>query len=161
MQADAVSDDPLPSARVRAPLWGVRRRSERKFRGSRRIPAWLQALGLLAAALIAGQHALPSLHHGLVQHEVCADHGELVHAGEAHAAADPSSVPALEAEPAPDLGHDHCGTTPSAPTRAPLAPEVSVALAPTREEAAASRFQTLDAAPADVLAFAPKQSPPV
>ncbi|HEX6275009.1 MAG TPA: hypothetical protein VFZ53_18330 [Polyangiaceae bacterium] len=121
----------------------------------------LRLLAALALALLGGDHVLPALHHLVVSHELCAEHGVLEHAGAAareHAHRD--DTPAFQGISAEGEHHDHCGSVPASPPRAPFVAAFSAAFAPVC--AAAPPFVAASAAvpPADVLAFAPKQSPP-
>jgi len=116
---------------------------------------------LFAAGLLSSQHALPALHHALVRHEICAAHGELVHTGETHAETKQFGSVSIDGVRAEHSDTDHCGVIPASPPRAPAAPtsiDWSFS-APVLEVAAIS--SGTNATVPDVLAFAPKQSPPV
>jgi hypothetical protein len=114
-----------------------------------------------AISLIAGEHTLASLHQALTPHELCEEHGELVHAEHepggdiAH-----GESSALDAGPQAEAEHHHCGIVPAAPNRAPAAtPGGACAVA------AATLVQVSGpceraVVSIDVLAFAPKLSPP-
>jgi hypothetical protein len=134
------------------------RRSSRRARFS----AWIRAIAALAALLVAGDHSLASLHQILTVHEVCAAHGELVHAGDAHdATAAHGSERAWESGAQAETEHHHCGTVPAAPLRAPaVAATNECALAPVVVVASFESFESDHPTP-DVLAYAPKLSPPV
>ncbi|HEX6766723.1 MAG TPA: hypothetical protein VF103_14615 [Polyangiaceae bacterium] len=122
--------------------------------------AWLRAVAAFATLLIAGDHALASLHQALTAHEVCPEHGELVHTGSVrlrvatHDAGPSVQGAEVEAE------HHHCGTVPASPTRAPTVSASSeLAVAPLADEPTSASLPAPMPA-TDVLAFAPKQSPP-
>jgi hypothetical protein len=135
----------------------------RLFRTSRKgwFSAWVRAAAALFAFLVAGEHGFASLHQALTAHEVCAEHGELVHADSLHSASVPRGVvPAVDVAAEVEAEHHHCGAVPAAPTRAPVvsaATECFAAL-PAVVPTSASPLAMVPAA--DVLAFAPKQSPP-
>jgi hypothetical protein len=126
-----------------------------------RLSGWLRAFAAFAAFLIAGDHGLASLHQALTAHEVCAEHGELVHADSTRSVVTArGSVPAVDATDEVEAEHHHCGAVPASPTRAPV-----VSVSSECAVAALDRLQPSASLPAsvpatDVLAFAPKQSPP-
>jgi hypothetical protein len=124
--------------------------------------ALLRLVAAFAAFLVAGDHGLASLHQALTPHETCAEHGELAHRGAESVRADsPSPVPAFERNTGAEGEHHHCGTVPAAPLRAPTAADQSeLAFAPFGGFVPQAEGVALLCA-ADVLAFAPKQSPPV
>lgn len=116
-----------------------------------------------AAWLVAISHAAAILHFALISHQICVDHGEVMHAdASVHAAAMNASEPTAQAA-SDHAGHDHCPLlgrrldhqaaldAPQATLAAPpLAPRL---LPPTPVDSAPSR--------AELLLAAPKQSPPV
>jgi hypothetical protein len=124
-----------------------------------RVRAWLRFVAALALALFAGDHVLPALHYGLVAHELCPEHGRLEHTSDrAQSRARHDAGPAYAA--GGDEHHEHCGSVPASPPRAPVSGETALVfnLAPAaREESALPSTAVLTA---DVVAFAPKQSPP-
>jgi hypothetical protein len=126
------------------------------------VSVWVRALAALAALLVAGEHSIASLHQALTAHEVCAEHGELVHAAEHEArTVSHASVPAVEPGASVEASHHHCGAVPAAPMRAPAPSAQTAILAPEPGIfAQAESFESVDSTP-DVLAFAPKLSPPV
>jgi hypothetical protein len=126
------------------------------------VSAWIRALAALAALLVAGEHGLASMHQALTAHEVCAEHGELVHSGELEGTTvSHASVPAAEPGASAEAAHHHCGAVPAAPLRAPAARVQAAVLAPEPTIfAQAESFESVVSTP-DVLAFAPKLSPPV
>ena len=132
------------------------------MRFSSAVSVWVRVLAALAALLVAGEHGIASLHQALTAHEVCAEHGELVHAdGLVHKAASHTGVPAVEPGASAEAAHHHCGTVPAAPLRAPAAKAQTAILASELTVfALAGSFESVVSTP-DVLAFAPKLSPPV
>lgn len=79
----------------------------------------LRLLAFFTLLVFSGQAVLSALHHAVLVHEVCADHGELVHAGHAEAhgnaareatEARSESVDQREYRAASDdeHAHDHC-----------------------------------------------------
>jgi hypothetical protein len=126
-----------------------------------RFPAWIRVLSAFAALLVAGEHGLASLHQALTPHEVCAEHGELIHADHQPAAAvAQGTAPAVEEGPRAEAEHHHCGVIPASPARAPVATRASDCVAGAAALAQASEPFERHVVSADVLAFAPKQSPP-
>lgn len=76
-------------------------------------------LAFFTLLVFSGQTVLPALHHALLAHEVCAEHGDLVHAGhteehghgEPEAASPPNSDEYERQVQALENGahaHDHC-----------------------------------------------------
>jgi hypothetical protein len=123
--------------------------------------AWFRAIAALAALLIAGDHGLASLHQALTAHEVCAEHGELVHAESVRASfVARTSVPAVDAADQVEAAHHHCGAVPAAPTRAPLVHDSIATLDSAFGQPEPTIVVSIAVPPADVVAFAPKQSPP-
>lgn len=112
------------------------------------------AAAVALACLVAGNLA-PAGHYVLAGHEVCGDHGELVHVGQDDHDHDADDDPGRESE------HDHCApgtfalTTATlhvhAPTAEPARQELIVAAAPRAEAPlrASARYR-----------LAPKGSPP-
>ena len=116
-----------------------------------------------AAWLVAISHAAAVLHFALISHQICADHGEVVHADAAiHTTPTNASEPIAEAA-SDHAGHDHCPllarrqdhqTLIDAPQATLAAPRLApCVLPPTPVDSARSR--------AALLLAAPKQSPPV
>jgi hypothetical protein len=116
-------------------------------------------------AALYGVGSLSGLFHlALTRHQVCVEHGELIHAAHHAAAAGapaPFDRPALATNVAPDAdGHDHCA----------VADHLRQAgLAPAAEEAPAAPAATLRSparsadrghAPIALLSLSPKHSPP-
>ena len=136
-----------------------------KRRGAARrawLSAMVRAIAAFAAFLVAGDHSLASLHQALTAHETCAEHGELVHAGSGKRTSNAlGSVPAIESGAGVEDDHHHCGAVPAAPTRAPVVSHSSEVVGASFGAPMASATPVVVLATADVLAFAPKQSPPV
>jgi hypothetical protein len=113
------------------------------------------------ALLVAADHSLASLHHALTAHETCAEHGEQVHASATPARGDFSSaVAGIESGTETEEEHHHCGAVPAAPLRAPIASDRSEPAVPSFGACASHSPSVVAFSAADVLAFAPKQSPP-
>jgi hypothetical protein len=116
-----------------------------------------------AAWLVSISHAAAVLHFALISHQICADHGEVVHAeAAAHATPTHASEPTAQAT-SDHAGHDHCpllgrrldhqalldapqATLDAPPVSAGVLPPTAIAATPSR---------------AELLLAAPKQSPPV
>ncbi len=125
------------------------------------------AITVLAGVLLCAPPSL--LHFVLVKHFVCAEHGELVDRGEAHASEQPraraeqskASGPALRATPV-SHDHEHCSLSAAARENLALVAPADVivrALAPLSDELGSAPCG--DAVRADeVLRVAPKTSPP-
>lgn len=121
----------------------------------------------LAVATVA-LYALGSLsglfHLAFTRHEVCPEHGKLVHAGHLHGAgatAPGPEGPAVAGPPAPaPHGHDHCGIAGHLRESGLAAPVADLA----REAAPAGRAPSLPDErgyrPIAPLLLAPKNSPP-
>jgi hypothetical protein len=135
------------------------RRSDRQRKIG--FPAWIRVLSAFAALLIAGEHSLASLHQALTPHDICAEHGELVHAehqaiGEtAH-----GTAPAVDEGPQAEPEHHHCGVVPAAPGRAPVVASDSECAFGAAALEPSTVLLHRSAVTSDVLAFAPKASPP-
>jgi len=124
-------------------------------------PGWLRALALLAVALLGGEQVLPSLHYALVRHEVCPEHGELVHVGQArHEVVQHGRTAHFETGAVEEAPHAHCGSLPaSTQAAAPVATAAGCPL-PERSLVATIVPRASVTPSANVLSFAPKQSPP-
>ena len=119
--------------------------------------------GLVLILLSAG-YLVPSLHFAIVEHELCAEHGQLHHA-EDPALSDSSFAAAPASKAAPSVerehDHDHCGAFTTVSSRATSAGrstlgfELSfqIAVAPPLDADAAHRSLEL-------LSYAPKLAPP-
>lgn len=131
--------------------------------------AGLRALALLVLLLSLVAQGSSFVHFFLIEHAVCPQHGELIHADEAghhplhastapdtgHTAAQPAAAEAAHA-------HDHCAVVSDRRERwACLASLGSVASPPEVEMLAAVRVRTSSCVPAvPLLLLAPKSSPP-
>jgi hypothetical protein len=121
----------------------------------------LCVLAALVLALFAGEHVLPALHHALVAHELCPEHGVLEHAGGSvrERAHHENGQVFAQSSPYGDV-HEHCDSVPASPPRSPAVAAYDGVFVP----AAGARASAVSAARAviraDVVAFAPKQSPP-
>ena len=138
-------------------------RAVRLIRGPRTTwtTAWIRAVAAFVAFLVAGDHGLASFHQALTAHEVCAEHGELVHTAAGHEGVGRhGSVPAVEQGAGAEADHHHCGAVPAAPTRALAVTRSEALAAPPLAVAAFSVSFESAALTAHVLAYAPKQSPP-
>lgn len=119
---------------------------------------------VLAAWVVVLAQLASTLHFALISHEVCAQHGELLHRASGLASHPSHHEPGAAALPAgagaehdhcPLLGHRHDQAAVLASPRLELAP-------PTATLAAAGREGlTLTPSRARLLLSAPKQSPPV
>ena len=123
--------------------------------------AWLRFVAALVLALLASDHVMPSLHHALVAHRMCAEHGRVEHVGALErVAVHHEERVAFEADPAFHDDQQGCDCVPASPPRAPLvwAPTFVGIAAPALDSPAVPYRAA--ASDADVVAFAPKQSPP-
>src|SRR5690349_11860459 len=88
-------------------------------------PIFAVLRGFLLVALALG-YLVPALHFALVQHEVCAEHGELRHSDGGHVLdiARPSAqrVPAADSVPAFADEHEHCAVVATSPTATATVP---------------------------------------
>jgi hypothetical protein len=117
----------------------------------------------LAAWLVTLSHGATALHFALISHEICADHGEVVHAQAraAHAAHHASTTSALPG--GEHSGHDHCPLMGRRVEQSAFlpAPELRVEGLDFLSARAAVEGVTVARSRAELLLFAPKQSPPV
>lgn len=126
----------------------------------------LKALAALLVVLLVGSQLLAALHQLLVRHEVCAEHGELIHVA-AHVETRSASRSASErsAFVAARAGHahDHCAVLASAhEKRASVArTDTTIAAAPIAPRVSVLATGAEPRGGIDVLSVAPKQSPPV
>jgi hypothetical protein len=92
---------------------------------------------------------------------VCAEHGELVHTASTELGATwRGSGSGVEQGAAAQADHHHCGAVPAAPTRAPVVTGSDTIVVPPVALASVTESFESAASTADVLAYAPKQSPP-
>ena len=123
----------------------------------------MAVLAAICATVTVGGQALGTLHYVVVRHVVCAEHGELIHeSASVHQAARTQSGPdaALRASSAAHA-HDHCGLLARANDERPaLATASAVSPSPNFAYTSLSDSVELVRSSADILLFAPKQSPP-
>lgn len=131
-----------------------------------RLQAGLRALASALLLLLAGAQALPSLHFVLVAHEVCPEHGEILHADDGASSHAPGSTwRGAEVAAGSELEHEHehCSVAlrPGPPelSGAELACDASGAL-PVAELVAPAARERAHSSVA-LLAYAPKLAPPV
>jgi hypothetical protein len=116
-----------------------------------------------AAWLVAISHAAAVLHFALISHQICADHGEVVHAdAPVHAASTKASEPSAQAA-GDHAGHDHCPLLGRRLDNQAMLVAPQATLAAPRAAPCVLPPATVDRAPsrAELLLAAPKQSPPV
>jgi hypothetical protein len=124
-------------------------------------------MALALSAVFGLAQVLPVLHFVLVAHQLCAEHGELVHAGagqspaahasEEHAAS--SEVPLVGAA-SESHAHDHCGVAGAGHAHGVrLASPQGCLRAPSYLETESGAARTAHASIA-LLAYAPKLAPP-
>jgi hypothetical protein len=117
------------------------------------------------SVLLIGGHTLTTLHTVLVPHEVCAEHGELVHVGhggeKAKADAPPAPLgPAASQRADDEHSHDHCSLAARTGDDLAVAGGGSAELAAVAPVAPVALAPSLDAPVVPALSAAPKQSPP-
>jgi hypothetical protein len=130
----------------------------------------MRALALAAAASCLLGHGTNLAHFLFVRHAICAEHGDLVHAGEASqhgTAAHPElaiAAPALQAMPTsePAHGDEHCAIVSDRREHA-LRASSQALHAPALTDAALSAAgrEASRGAPIPIFLLAPKSSPPV
>jgi len=125
----------------------------------------LSLLGTLLAWAIAGSQLGSSLHFAVISHEICDEHGELVHAGE-HASAHQSArdhQATSVSEGASAHAHEHCSHFGRPEDKAILAspPAVEIVSPAAREVAWQPHRDSVVVAQSTRLLAAPKTSPPV
>ncbi|HVJ15767.1 MAG TPA: hypothetical protein VM686_10000 [Polyangiaceae bacterium] len=128
-----------------------------------RVGAWLRLLAGFLLLQLAGAQLWPALHHALIRHAVCAEHGEFVHveAHADHAASDAGKTPAVSASEDGDDAHDHCQLPPGLhdPAAEPAEPPSVLTSTSTGAAPSAAPSEAL-ARSIPILSLAPKQSPP-
>jgi hypothetical protein len=125
--------------------------------------ALVALLTTCAAWLVAFSQGAAMLHFALVSHEICADHGEVVHAGSTrHSASAFASGPAARAA-LDHAEHDHCPLLGRRAEHASLSGAPSATLSALAVGSSPPAAAATDIAPsrAELLLAAPKQSPPV
>jgi hypothetical protein len=119
-------------------------------------------LAAFALVLLLGQHVLPALHHAVETHEICPEHGELVHELAAKPSEQPASQGAGISGGEPQHEHGHCAVVPAV-QRKEYAPATSSALLITPAPVAAITIALRDhtrVSKTRLFRLAPKQSPP-
>ena len=115
------------------------------------------------ALLLALADLMGFAHQAAEQHAVCAEHGELIHAGEAQDAVAPSGASSLTApDPAGENhdGDDHCRLCPGTLERDAVVAASSDGLPPAVSLPTALPPTTAYHTGTSVLTHAPKTSPP-
>lgn len=127
------------------------------------IGAIAQAFSCLLLVLLGTGPALPLLHFGLTQHELCPEHGELVHTeGAARADHHGGEAPGLYDAPGFSHEHDHCLASAVQAPRATLAKAPAPVLLDPGDGSTSLLIESRDAHPSvSILALAPKLPPPV
>ena len=123
----------------------------------------MRVLGAFVLAQLSLVQVLPALHHALVHHEVCAEHGELVHSNESHghAVTAENEHPGYHADSSGSHEHEHCGVSAAvrdpgvAAAPPPLLLDASPSAPAAPSVAAASAARSIE-----LLALAPKLPPP-
>jgi hypothetical protein len=136
----------------------VKRFTRRRFGFLRK---QLQLLAALALALLASDHVLPALHYALVAHELCPEHGVLEHvSGEVRERAHHENEQAFAQSSANADAHGHCDSVPASPPRSSSVATFDAAFVPATGVREPVSCVSPAVFAADVIAFAPKQSPP-
>lgn len=124
----------------------------------------LGLVAVLAAWVVVLAQLASTLHFALISHEVCAQHGELLHRAVGLVPQTTHRDPGAAALPAaPDAEHDHCPLLGRRHDHATLIASPRVELAPPLAtlEPAGREGATLTPSRTRLLLSAPKQSPPV
>lgn len=124
----------------------------------------VRVLAALAALLLVGSSLGQAAHLAVVQHAICAEHGDLLHAADAHTASTADAEHDDEGGSTPEQGgdHDHCQLLARNQGEQAL-PGVSAvsALLPVAPPALIELATVVPARPAQApLSLAPKTSPP-
>jgi hypothetical protein len=124
----------------------------------------VRVLAALAALLLVGSSLGQAAHLAVVQHAICAEHGDLLHAADGHAAPTAHAEHDDENGSMPEEGgdHEHCQVLArnQAEQALPAVPAVS-GLLPVAGPALLELATVVEARPARVpLSVAPKTSPP-
>jgi hypothetical protein len=122
----------------------------------------LRAFLAVVALLVTGTHLSAVLHFALVSHGICADHGEMIHAGESHDSTSAEGTEAaLDVPPDATDAHEHCRFVAKLREQVTARNDASIDLPVLTglEPAFAPRVVVPTAR--DILLVAPKQSPPV
>ncbi|HEX5100808.1 MAG TPA: hypothetical protein VFV94_14960 [Polyangiaceae bacterium] len=119
---------------------------------------------VLAAWVVVLAQLASTLHFALISHEICAQHGELLHRASGLVAHPSHHEPGAAALPAGiDAEHDHCPLLGRRHDQATALASPRLELAPPLATLDAARREGLTLTPsrARLLLSAPKQSPPV
>ena len=123
----------------------------------------MRVLGAFVLAQLSLVQVLPALHHALVHHEVCAEHGELVHSDESHGHAVTAGTdgPGYHADSSGSHEHEHCGVSVAVRDPGVVASRPSLSLEASFAAPAVPSLACASAARAiELLALAPKLPPP-
>jgi hypothetical protein len=109
-------------------------------------------------------YLVPALHFTLIQHEICAEHGELRH-GEASAVGSersaPSDASSLEGAARVEHEHEHCAVLATSSLRANITSRSAALLAPAPRACVSDISRAAAAHPSlALLHYAPKLAPP-
>ncbi len=124
----------------------------------------LGVLSALVAWLVVLSHLATTLHFALISHEICADHGELVHASAERTTSAPSHARGAVALPgSAHEAHDHCPVLGRRHEQLAVLASPAAVVAPAVAVEAPQQRQGVALKPsrAALLLAAPKQSPPV
>jgi hypothetical protein len=127
------------------------------------LPVGLRALAAFALALLLGQYVLPAVHYAAEEHEVCPEHGELVHVRGSHTSEPPAGEgPGISGAGERD-DHGHCDVVPAVSREGQaLAARAELEVAPpAAEKTAAAIVARAQASKTPLFRLAPKQSPPL
>ena len=122
----------------------------------------LSLLGTFLAWAVAGTELGSSLHFALISHEICSEHGELVHSGD-HASAHHATHPVKSvSEGTSEDAHEHCQLLGRPEERLALAAPIGVEIVAPRvsDVSLAPQLATPLLARDTRLLSAPKTSPP-
>jgi hypothetical protein len=124
----------------------------------------LPLLAALLALLLVNAHLAQNLHFALISHQICSEHGDLVHASEQgpHAQQPSRLVTAELRARGAHPEHDHCLFLANAPDKIAICPASALEIASASPDSGSIREGGVSHEPwgADILLVAPKQSPP-
>jgi hypothetical protein len=137
-----------------------RARRQRTFAASMRVLVAL--LATAAGWLVALSHLTAALHFALVSHEICQDHGELVHAGSHAERRAPSGRRAAALPASAHADHDHCPLWTRRLEQAAVFDAPSLQVSPAAPAPGRVALADVASTPSRArrLLTAPKQSPP-